>query len=75
MDIYDFGGEESYIYRVEKDKLKKNLCNENNITLIYYTNPILIKRYINIDDDFNYLSNLILSEEELDKYIKRKLSS
>lgn len=36
--IKHFGGEERLIQQIEKDKLKKQLCEENNVKLLYFSN-------------------------------------
>ena len=61
-----FGGEEKYIKRVERDTLKKQLCDEHGVELIYYTN---VK---NAPDE--YLGLLFRDKEELLKYIFSKKS-
>lgn len=38
-----FGGMNTYLYQVERDKRKFNLCKEHNIEVLYYTNKESLK--------------------------------
>ena len=33
-----FGGEEKFIHTIENDKIKRKLCEENGVRLLYYSN-------------------------------------
>lgn len=54
-----FGGIEAFSSLVERDELKKNLCEEHNIKIIYYSNL-----------DIKYPYKVITQEAELIKEIK-----
>lgn len=54
-----FGGIEAFKSLVERDKLKKNLCEEHNVKIIYYSNL-----------DIQYPYKVITQEAELIKEIK-----
>ena len=56
--IKHFGGEERLIKQIEKDKLKKQLCDENNVKLLYFANE---KYDENIITDEKILLEEILS--------------
>ena len=54
-----FGGIEAFNSLVERDKLKKNLCEEHNVKIVYYSNL-----------DIQYPYKVITQEDELIKEIK-----
>lgn len=41
-----FGGYKSFNQQQERDKLKKQLCNENNINLLFYSDKNTLKKYL-----------------------------
>lgn len=54
-----FGGEERFKLQIERDLRKKQLCEENGVKLLYYTN-------VKIPDDFN----LYHVETDIEKLLK-----
>jgi len=57
-----FGGEIGYYNTVERDIRKKNLCNKNNLILIYFT-------YKKKEVPKNYNGRVFTDEIELIKYL------
>jgi very-short-patch-repair endonuclease len=58
--IEHFGGQKNYEIRVKRDKLKKQLCDEHGIELIYFTHekveePYLGKVFTDINDLIEYI--------------------
>lgn len=63
-----FGGSDDKYYlfkeQIRRDKLKKELCNKNNIKIMYFTTNYLLKKYVKECDD--YIINI---KEELKKWV------
>ena len=57
-----FGGEVEHLKVVERDKIKKQLCKENGVKLVYYLTEYFVKY---LEEDDIYFTN----EEELIKFI------
>ena len=49
--IYIFGGEEDFDKTIKRDKLKRELCNENNIKVLYFSHE-------NIKFPYNVITNI-----------------
>lgn len=60
--VETFGGIDEHLKVVERDKLKKQLCKENNVKLIYFLNEYFVK-YLVKDDVY------FIDEEKLLEYI------
>jgi hypothetical protein len=61
--IKHFGGEKNFILRTTRDKLKKQLCEEHDIEVIYFTHE-------KVEGD--YLGKVFTDVDEMIKYIESK---
>lgn len=59
-----FGGEDKFKRGVELDILKRNLCNDNNIKLIYYSDIINDNYFEKIHNNKKDIIKIILNENE-----------
>ena len=63
-----FGGEESYLAQIKRDKIKFSLCEKHNIQILYYTNKENLK---GLTDKPN---NIVVGLESLKNTLKTQVS-
>ena len=57
-----FGGEEQFIKQKQWDTEKKQLCEENGVKLLYFTNKKLKKRFCENDGEITCSKKTLLEE-------------
>ena len=55
-----FGGEEKFDEQIERDRIKYNLCKNNNINIIYYSNINYNNNVNNINEIYKLLCKKII---------------
>ena len=68
-----FGGEKIFNYQKENDKIKYNLCKENNIKLIYFFNKLDDYKSIIYENKFHGIyneNNVFENEDDILNFIK-----